>query len=222
MRHLVALGAALALLGSLSLSAGVAAQDGAEAPHPMHIHQGVCPAPGDVVVPLTDLAPAAESEASEGVASAIPVEVSVTSVDLALADILAAEHSINAHESADAMDIYIACGDIGGAMIGDSLLAIGLAEQNASGHSGIALLNDNEDGTTTVSVYLMLSAPTGATESPAPAASPVAGASAMPEASPMGEASPMPEESSQPAASAMVGASAPPEASPLPEPSPAA
>jgi hypothetical protein len=220
MTRVVTFGAGLALAGSLSLAAAVAAQDPAEAPHPVHIHLGVCPEPGEVVAPLTDLAPGSGS--SEGVAAAIPVEVSVTSVELTLADILAAEHSINAHESAEASDVYIACGDIGGALVGDSLLAIGLAEQNASGHSGVALLNDNEDGTTTVSVFLVRMEMTGDTASPAPAASPAADASAMPEASRMPEASAMPAASASSEASAMAGASALPEASAMPEMSPAA
>ncbi len=34
-------------------------------------------------------------------------------------------------------------------------LAIGLAELNGSGHSGVAWLHDNGDGTTTVDVVLM-------------------------------------------------------------------
>ena len=169
MRRVFSLAGCLALAGSLSLAMAASAQDG---PHPVHIHQGVCPAPGDVIAPLTDLAPG--TDPSQGPSTAIPVEVSVTTVELALADILAAEHSINAHESADAIDVYIACGDIGGSVMGGADVAIGLAEQNASGHSGVAWLHDNGDGTTNVSVFLTNSTDMGDAASPMPEASPAA------------------------------------------------
>jgi hypothetical protein len=134
--------------------------------------------PGDVVVPLTDLT--LGTEASEGLASAIPVEVSVTTAEMALADILAGEYSINVHESADAIDVYIACGDIGGPVMAGTDLAIGLAEQNASGHSGVAWLHYNGDGTTAVYTFLTGSAASGDASAPSPAAE----TSPLPDASP--------------------------------------
>ena len=90
-----------------------------------------------------------------GQASAIPVEASVTTVPLALADIVAGQHAINVHASADDLGTYIACGDIGGITIGASDLPIGLGELNDSGASGVAWLHDNGDGTTTVSVFIV-------------------------------------------------------------------
>lgn len=146
---------------SLSLAAGAALLVVAAAapaalaqgatPHPAHIHSGVCPAPGDVVAPLSDIAEVAGEAA--GSASALPIESSTTSVKLALADILAADHSIVVHKSADDMGTYIACGDIGGVAV-DGTLAVALGELNGSGANGVATLTDAGDGTTTVTVYL--------------------------------------------------------------------
>ncbi|MCO5220854.1 MAG: cupredoxin family copper-binding protein [Thermomicrobiales bacterium] len=82
------------------------------------------------------------------------VEVSVTTVSSPLSDLLSSPYAINVHKSADEIGTYIACGVIGGTMMGPSDLAIALGERNDSGASGIATLHDNGDGTTTVSVYL--------------------------------------------------------------------
>jgi hypothetical protein len=145
----------MALAGSLVLSAGAfAAEMMEEAPHPAHIHTGLCPTPGDVVAPLTDVAPA--TGGAMGPATGVPVEVSVSTVEMALHDILSGEHSINVHQSADAIDVYIACGDVGGLDISPTDIAIGLAEQNGSHHVGAALLHDNGDGTTAVTVLLVM------------------------------------------------------------------
>jgi plastocyanin len=69
-----------------------------------------------------------------------------------LGDILSAPHAINVHESAEAIQNYIACGDIGGRVI-DGDLVIGLSELNDSGHHGVAVLEGDDDGTD-VKVYL--------------------------------------------------------------------
>ena len=50
-------------------------------------------------------------------------------------------------------------------------VAVGLAEQNGSGHSGVAWLHDNGDDTTTVYVFLMEGYP-ARRDWPRPAASP--------------------------------------------------
>jgi hypothetical protein len=158
------LGALLAAgIMSLGWTGGSIAQDMAMVSHPAHIHSGSCPEVGDVVQPLSDVSaqamnngtPTAMMDMMMGSASAIPVESSVTTVQMALSDIVGGEHAVNIHESADNIGNYIACGDIGGAMIGDNSLLFGIAEQNGSGYSGIGSLVDNGDGTTTVYVYLM-------------------------------------------------------------------
>ncbi len=159
MNQQLRIASSLALGATLILAAGVSAQ---MSPHPAHIHAGSCPEPGDVVVGLSDVSfdmnvdgTASAGAETVGQASAIPVEASVTTVPLALADIAAGQHAINVHASAEDMGTYIACGDIGGTTIGTSDLPIGLGELNDSGASGVAWLHDNGDGTTTVSVFIV-------------------------------------------------------------------
>lgn len=166
------LGAALLLTASMGASL-TRAQGTGDAPHPAHIHSGTCDELGDVVVPLTDVA---EDTAGEkfGAAEAVLVKESETDVPLTLSDILAAPHAINIHESAEAIQNYIACGEIGGRVVDGDLL-IGLREINGSGHSGVAKL-ESDDDSTEVYVYLAeLGAPgeadaAPAADTPAPAA----------------------------------------------------
>jgi plastocyanin len=137
-------------------AAGGAAQTDAAA-HPAHIHSGTCASLGDVVYPLSDVAPdtaadAATPAAMVGAESALPVAVSETTVDAALADIAGGGHAINVHLSADEIGTYVACGDIGGQIVDDHL-TIGLAELNDSGLSGIAVLTASGDQTE-VTIYL--------------------------------------------------------------------
>lgn len=142
---------------------------------PNHIHAGTCDELGEVVVPLsnaefrnlgggtdgTPMADLASPMASPiaggmtGAASAIPVAAATTNVDLTLDEILASDHAINLHDPVDPSDpaLYLACGDIGGTPDADGNLFIGLAEQNDSGHFGVAWLLDNGTGTT-VTVFL--------------------------------------------------------------------
>ena len=142
------------LVGSMAVvgSSNVRAHD--EVPHPAHIHTGLCDTLGDVVYPLANVSMEEMSGEAMGAASAIPVDASVTTVEASLADIVAADHAINVHESEENIANYVACGDIGGPMMGDSDLVIGLAELNDSGLSGVAWLHDNGDETTEVRVFL--------------------------------------------------------------------
>ena len=156
-----ALAAVLALvMGAVVGFGGVSAQGTTDGPHPAHIHNGSCASLGDVVYPLNDVGgPMAGTSGSPvamttvGAASAIPVEVSVTTVQTDLNTLVSSAYAINVHESAENIGNYIACGDIGGSMMGSDL-AIGLGELNGSGHSGAAWLHDNGDGTTAVTVFL--------------------------------------------------------------------
>jgi len=162
----------------------VTAQDMSASPspeadaHPAHIHTGTCAALGEVVYPLTDVAPvdetrpemggmmgspAAEStESAEQMADATPsnvmammgAEESTTEVQTTLDELLASEHAINVHESMENIGNYIACGEITGTPT-DGELEIQLNELNDSGYSGTATLKDNGDGTVTVTIYLM-------------------------------------------------------------------
>lgn len=175
-RRLLTVGAPLALMLATATAFSMVAsapetraQAATDPPHPVHIHTGSCDNLGDVVVPLTDIALNTAGE-SFGQASAIPVEESETDVAITMSDLLASPHAINAHESADAIQNYIACGDIGGRVVDGDLL-IGLKEVNGSGHSGIARIETDDDG---VEVYLYLSnwagsAGEGAAQAAAPA-----------------------------------------------------
>jgi hypothetical protein len=158
----------------------VAPEPGAAAsntPHPAHIHSGTCAELGDVVFPLTDVAvadPNASPEASPSLALAstavaspvvaspvaspqVGTEGSVaessTEIAASLDETLAEEHAINVHESAENIGNYIACGDLTGTAT-DGQLTIELQELNNSGYIGEAHLQDNGDGTTTVTVYV--------------------------------------------------------------------
>jgi hypothetical protein len=132
---------------------------GTTVPHPAHIHAGQCPGIGDVVAPLSDVTVVGNE--AMGAEDHIHVDISQSTVPLALTDILAADHAINVHQSADDMGTYIACGNIGGNDV-DGRFLVGLGPVGASGYSGIAWLTDNGDGTTDVSVTISHS---GATES---------------------------------------------------------
>ncbi len=156
------------LFAALALMMGVAgaavAQDATPAAamaHPGHIHSGTCDTLGDVVYPLNDTVAIDMSATPEAMMASTPVagegEVvaqSTSTVDVALDDILAAEHAINLHESMENIGNYIACGDITGEPA-DGMLEIELLELNGSGYMGTAMLMDNGDGTTDVTIMLM-------------------------------------------------------------------
>jgi plastocyanin len=148
---LVAPVAVLMVIISMAASPARGQELEADAPHPAHIHSGTCDNLGDIVVPLSDVTEQTAGE-SFGASTALLVKESETDVPLPLGDILSAPHVINIHESAEAIQNYIACGDIGGRVI-DGDLVIGLRELNGSGHHGVAVLAGNDDGTG-VTVYL--------------------------------------------------------------------
>ena len=179
---LVVLGlAALALgFGGVSLAG---AQDDADESHPAHIHSGTCDELGDVVYPLGNISAEALTDGTPmagetmGPESAIPVKSSVTTVAAALADIVDGGHAINVHESQDNIGNYIACGDVGGAML-ESQLVIGLQELNDSGHAGVAILEEMGEETL-VTVYLVEEATGGTGDTTeGDAATPAAGGDA--------------------------------------------
>ena len=127
---------------------------GGAGPHPLHIHTGNCDELGAVVAPLTDLvSPEGDRVGQRNRAAA--ASTSYTSVPLTLDAILADDHAINAHLSAEQIDVYIACGEIGGTVAPDGSLTIGLRELNDSSYTGIAYLAPGADGASTdVTVFL--------------------------------------------------------------------
>jgi hypothetical protein len=160
-RHARLVGTAFALLAIVAATIpGAAAQDATPVAQPVaparpaHIHSGNCVELGDVVVPLTDLT-AAVGEGIGQADEAIPAENSFTTVPMTLDAILAADHAINVHLSAEQIDTYIACGELGGVVDAGGALVIGLREQSDSGYTGIAYLSPGVDGASTdVSVFI--------------------------------------------------------------------
>jgi plastocyanin len=158
-----------------------------EGDYPGHIHAGSCEELGDVVFPLGNAVvgglvagtPEAETGEEMGSEARIPVATTAKTVDASLEDILAEEHAINFHESEENIQNYIACGDIGGAVLGDAAdggtLVIGLRSLNDSGISGVATLEAMGDQTEVV-VYLAedLTGVEAADAAGTPAASPAA------------------------------------------------
>jgi hypothetical protein len=146
-------------LGLLLAAAGAAVAQ--EASHPSHIHVGSCPAPGDVVVSLWDVSAdlpvdgEVSAGATVGSGSGASLVGAVTTVEMPLFDILASEHAIVVHRSADDMGTYLVCGDLGGPFIGTGEVPVALEPVGMSGWSGIGLLRDNGDGTTSVSVFML-------------------------------------------------------------------
>ena len=82
-------------MGTLDVFVSLDGDDGSS-PRPIHIHAGTCGELGDVVYGLTDI--------MDGSAS--------STVEATLAD-LEGDFAINAHESAEAIGNYIACGPVG-------------------------------------------------------------------------------------------------------------
>ena len=162
--------------------------DGPGMPHPGHIHAGSCANLGDVDYALNtatvdNLSTDYESTGDVsfvGSQDAYPVYASVTTLDVSLDEITSSDHAINFHLSADQIDTYIACGDIGG-FVRDGVLYVGIAPDPSytgdTQFAGTAALYDNGDNTTDVVVqFVELPAGTAATgggTTPSRAATPV-------------------------------------------------
>lgn len=125
------------------------------------LHAGACDDLGDVVGDLTGL-DAPEGDAA-GAEDAIAVETSFTRLDLALDNILAADHAIGVF-AADG-ETLVACGAVGGVVADDGSLTVGLRETDGSGVAGVAFLAPDGDETT-VTVFLAegLAADSGAAD----------------------------------------------------------
>jgi hypothetical protein len=105
-----------------------------------------------VVIGLEDVG--GEPGERVGAETAHSVKSSRSVVDMPLEDLTAGAHAINVHLSADDIDVYIACGDIGGELVvdddGRTHLLIGLGELNGSGHTGVAWLGADGEQTEVV------------------------------------------------------------------------
>ena len=130
-------------------------EEEAAAARPAHIHSGDCENLGEIVAPLTDLTAPAGQAVGQRNRAAI-AETSFTRVPLRLDAIVADDHAVNVHLSAEEIGTYIACGEIGGVIDpATGALVIGLREQNNSGFTGIAYLAPGADGASTdVSLFI--------------------------------------------------------------------
>jgi hypothetical protein len=223
-RALVA-GSAIGALALIGASAGAVAQDAspaadAAAQHPLHIHSGTCEQLGDVVFPFgfisQDLMVNGEPADGEelGAVTDQDVALNVTNVDATIADLTAADHALNVHESEEAMDVNIACADIGGTLIEDDTLVLKLEPTDDSGYLGFVLLKEDEDQTVVYTMMTQIETPATGAEPPAAEASaePSMDAGAEPSAEPSMDAAASAAPSAAPSmvAEPSAGASAEP------------
>jgi hypothetical protein len=158
--------AGLVLIGALALGTASVALSEEEEPtpdvsHPSHIHVGDCPnldpnpaAPLNNIEPRLDEGDEDDANQPEGVLTAARVLYAQSEdVEYSWDDMLATSHAINVHMSDEDIESYIACGDIGGVVVDDTLV-IALQPQNDSGYHGIAILTKDEDDNVDVEVYL--------------------------------------------------------------------
>ncbi|MGH2616796.1 MAG: hypothetical protein ACRDJC_16295 [Thermomicrobiales bacterium] len=118
--------------------------------HPVRIHAGTCDDLGAVAFRLTgvgasvdlDNAPVATPEAVNS-DRAYQMMAGESIIDGTIEGLLADDHAVMIYESDEEMDA-IACGNIGGAMSGDTLIT-GLGEMGVAGHSGFALFQPEGD-----------------------------------------------------------------------------
>ena len=140
--------------------------------HPAHTHTGTCLQPGEIVSTLSPVSNAyvvdgesmvvPEIVGSEG---GVPVEYSSTTLPVALSDILSGQFIVDVKVSEEDQLNSVACGEIGGLMLGTADLPIGMLPVNDSGHYGTAWLHDNGDGTTNLSIALIATGGTTAASS---------------------------------------------------------
>ena len=142
--------------------------------HPAKIHEGSCNALGRVAFPLSGVGGSVDVEGAPvatpttvNASTAYEVVLSATTIDATIEDLLAAEHAVMVYESDEDLSA-ISCGNLGGAMLGDTLVTA-LGESGVPGHVGFAVFRPEGEGTV-VSIYLahglseLSSAGTGADE----------------------------------------------------------
>jgi hypothetical protein len=154
----------------------------ASPPRPSHIHSGDCDELGPVVQPLTFLT-VPEGEVL-GNSDAVVAEAAFTNIPQPLSELVAEDHALKVHLSRDKIQIYLACGDIGGTVDANGALIVGMKEIGGSGYAGIAYLAPGRAGGTDISVMIAQMLPVSpefeaaaAVEAPAaaPAETPQAG-----------------------------------------------
>ena len=142
--------------------------------HPAKIHEGTCEALGRVAFPLSGVGGSVDVEGAPvatptivNAPAAYEVVLSESTIDTTIEDLLAAEHAVMVYESDEDLSA-ISCGNLGGAMLGDTLVTA-LGESGVPGHVGFAVFHPAGDETA-VAIYLahglseLSSAGTGADE----------------------------------------------------------
>ena len=175
------LAVALLALGVASLGGafwgGTGLAQESSPPRPSHIHVGGCDELGEVVQPLTNLT--VPSGELLGSGDAVIAEAAFTNIPQPLSAFLEEDHALKVHLSRDQIQVYLACGDIGGTVDADGALIVGMKELDDSGYAGIAYLVPAGNGGTNISVMIAevnavgdeaAAQPAGAAETPAAAA----------------------------------------------------
>ncbi|HEX5500415.1 MAG TPA: hypothetical protein VFX03_14350 [Thermomicrobiales bacterium] len=147
---------ATAIFGIALVAGGASAHAGHG--HPAKIHDGTCAQLGAVAFTLNGVG---ANENQQGTPIATPETVNPknayqmmigqTTIGASLDSLLASDHTIMLYDGDETMQ-GIACGDLGGARLGDELI-VGLAEMNIPGHIGVAVLRDQGDKTE-VTIYV--------------------------------------------------------------------
>lgn len=147
---LLALGLA-SLGGAFPGAGGIGAQE-ASPPRPSHIHVGGCDELGEVVQPLTNLTVPTGELLGSG--DAVIAEAAFTNIPQPLSAFLDGDHALKVHLSREQIQVYLACGDIGGTVDADGALIVGMKELDGSGYAGIAYLVPAANGGTNISVMI--------------------------------------------------------------------
>jgi hypothetical protein len=144
----ITFGLATYFVFAATLSSSAHAADG----HPARIHEGTCDALGRAAYRLNGVGASVDlagmplaTPTTVNPAKAYQIMVSDTVIDAPLQALLTGEHVLMIYASDEAMDA-VACGNIGGAMIGDTLIT-GLAETGVAGHTGFAIFRPEGDKT---------------------------------------------------------------------------
>lgn len=120
--------------------------------HPVRIHAGTCQSLGPVAFSLTGVSASVDLDGNH-VATPQPVNAdkayqvmtSESTIATTVEDLLASDHAVMIYDNDEDMQA-IACGNLGGALLGDTIAA-GLGEVGIPGHVGFALLQPEGEQT---------------------------------------------------------------------------
>jgi hypothetical protein len=145
-------GLALWLGASVLIVSGGGALAHAADGHPARIHEGSCENIGKVDFQLTGVGASVDlngaplaTPAAVNPADSFQVMVSETTLDAPMRDVVSGDHAVMVYDDDENMQA-VACGNLGGAMDGDTLIA-GLGEVRIPGHLGFAIFTPDGDKT---------------------------------------------------------------------------